>query len=257
MEPWIAPLTTGAPEAAWDLLVDRYRRLIFAAIQKYTREPDDVMDVFASVCEALRENDFARLRRYAAKATPDRRFSTWLCAVVHNLAIDWIRHRDGRQRLGTVASALPLLQRQIFERVFVDARSHVETYELLRAGAFPQLSFRDFLKELAATYRVAGSSKRERLVIESVPALPEPEGEALSDPAVLQERISVLDDALRSLPDEDRLAVQLYIMEGMPAEQVARALGYPNAKAVYNRTYRALAQLRSLLEAAGITVGDL
>ena len=70
-EPWIAPLEAGDPEAAWDLFIERYRRLIFAAIRHYTAEPDEVMDVFAQVCEALREGDFARLRRCAAHVDPD------------------------------------------------------------------------------------------------------------------------------------------------------------------------------------------
>lgn len=65
-EPWIAPLETGDPERAWDLFIERYRRLIFGAIRRYTTESDDVMDVFARVCEVLRENDFARLRRCVA-----------------------------------------------------------------------------------------------------------------------------------------------------------------------------------------------
>src|SRR2546425_816866 len=72
-EPWIAPLETGDPERAWDLFIERYRRLIFGAIRRYAAESDDVMDVFARVCEALRENDFAKLRGCAARpARPDR-----------------------------------------------------------------------------------------------------------------------------------------------------------------------------------------
>lgn len=47
MESWIGPLEAGDPEAAWDLFIERYKRLIFAAIRRYTGEPDDVMDVFA------------------------------------------------------------------------------------------------------------------------------------------------------------------------------------------------------------------
>src|SRR5689334_12472599 len=166
----------GSPEAAWDIFIGSYRRLIFAAIRRYTRDPDDVMDVFARVCEALRENDFARLRRYVAQADPGRRFSTWLCAVVHNLAIDWIRHRDGRARVSAMAASLPPTQRRIFEYVFMDGHSHVEAYELLRSRALPELTFSDFLRELGATYRAAGATKRGRLVLELAAEIPEPIG---------------------------------------------------------------------------------
>lgn len=132
-EPWIAPLEAGDPEAAWDLFIERYRRLIFGAIRHYTSEPDDVMDVFA------------RLRRCAAQADPSRPLSTWLVAVVHNLTIDWFRHRDGRPRLAAIAATLPRLQQRIFEYVFVQQRSHVEAYELLCSRDGASLSFGDFL----------------------------------------------------------------------------------------------------------------
>lgn len=79
-ESWVAPLEEGDPEAAWDLFIERYRRLIFGAIRHYTTEPDDVMEVFAHVCEALRADDFARLGRCAAHFDPARPFSTWLAS---------------------------------------------------------------------------------------------------------------------------------------------------------------------------------
>ena len=151
VESWIAPLEAGDPDAAWDLFIERYRRLIFGAIRHYTAEHDDVMDVFARVCEALRQDDFARLRRCASHVDPNRPFSTWLVVVVHNLTIDWFRHRDGHPRLSSVAAALPPLRQRIFEYVFVEQRSHVETYELLRSRDGASLSFSEFLKELSAT----------------------------------------------------------------------------------------------------------
>lgn len=258
MEPWIAPLQTGRNEAAWDVFIDRYRRLIFAAIRRYTTDPDDVMDVFARVCEALRENDFGRLRRYVSQADPARRFSTWLCAVIHNLTIDWIRQRDGRPRLSAAASALPPIQQRLFEYVFVQEHSHVEAYELLRSRDAPTLTFSEFLKELSATYKSVGTGKRGRLVQELTPTPPEPPAEPVElDAAILVERRAVLAEAMQSLSDEDRLAVQLYVVDAMPADQVARSLGLAGAKTVYNRVYRALASLRSRLERSGISAGDL
>src|SRR5436309_6563749 len=131
-EPWIAPLEAGDPEAAWDLFIERYRRLVFSAIRHYARDYDDVMDVFAHVCTALRADDFARLRRYLAESDHRAKFSTWLVAVVRNQTIDWFRHRDGRPRLTALAATLPPLRQRIFELVFLDGRSHLETYELLR-----------------------------------------------------------------------------------------------------------------------------
>lgn len=256
-EPWIAPLEAGNPEAAWDLFIERYRRLIFGAIRHYVAEPDDVMDVFAGTCEAFRENDFARLRRCAARAEPSRPLSTWLVAVVHNLTIDWLRHRNGRPRITAVAAALPPLQQRIFAYVFLEQRSHVEAYELLRSRDGANLTFREFLRELNATYRAGVGGHYGRLLAAVAIPPPASSGDPVPDPAVLAEQRSLLADALASLAPEDRLAVQLYVVDEMPADQVARALGYPSAKTVYNHVYRALAAIRARLEHVGIESEDL
>jgi len=249
VESWIAPLDSGDPERAWDLFVERYRRLIFGAIRHYTAEPDDVMDVFAHVCAAFRENDFARLRRCAARWEPTRPLSTWLVAVVHNRTIDWFRHRDGRARVSAVAARLPPLQQRIYQYVFLDQRSHIEAYELLWSRDGARLSFGDFLKELTATYAAASADRRGRVTGELTPPPPDAANRP-TDPAELVERQTLLARVLEALPPDDRLAVQLYVVDEMTAEQVARALGYPNVKTVYNHVYRALAAVRACLEQA-------
>ena len=66
-----------------------------------------------------------------------------------------------------------------------------------------------------------------------------------------------MEQALGSLDAEDRTAVELYILDELPAALVAQIVGLPNAKAVYNRVYRALAVLRERLERAGVRLEDL
>jgi RNA polymerase sigma factor (sigma-70 family) len=257
VEDWAAELQQGRPEAAWDLFVSRYRRLIFAAIRHYAQDYDDVMDVFARVCEALREDDLRRLRAYVQQSEHRARFSTWLVTVVRHVTVDWFRHRDGRRRLAAVAGALPALRRRIFEHVFLDHKSHVEAYELIRAGDAPALTFREFLGELRATYRAVTDGRRGRLLRElgtGPPPEDDPDGPI---PEVTAEGHDLLQQALGSLSAEDRVAVELYVVEELPAADIARALGLPNAKAVYNRVYRALAGLRERLEQAGFRREDL
>jgi len=257
MEDWAVELRQGRPEAAWDLFVSRYRRLIFAAIRHYAQDYDDVMDLFARVCEALREDDLRRLRVYVEQPEHRARFSTWLVTVVRHLTIDWFRHRDGRRRLSAVADGLPPLQRRIFEYVFLAHKSHVEAYELIRAAEAPDLSFRLFHAELRATYRAVTGGRRGRLLRElgTVPT-PEAEPDAPSGADAPESRAQ-LEQALGSLTAEDRVAVELYVLDELPAEAVAKVLGLPNAKAVYNRVYRALAALREQLERAGLRREDL
>src|SRR5690242_2484902 len=200
MEGWVAELKQGRPDAAWDLFLDRYRRLIFAAIRHYAQDYDDVMDIFARVCEALREADLRRLRTYTEQPEHRARFSTWLVAVVRNLTVDWFRHRDGRKRLSEIAAELPPLQRQIFECVFTDGRSHLETYELLSTRGAAGLSFGTFLRELRTTYLAIAARRKGALMPELWGPLP-PQDIELAPPDELgqAERAARITEALDSL----------------------------------------------------------
>lgn len=247
MEDWLVHLEDGDPEAAWDAFLSRYRRLIFATIRHQVRDQDLVMDLFAAVCEALRVDDLARLRRYG-EGPKTARFSTWLVVVVRNLAIDALRSLRGRPRPPALADRLPPIQRQILKLVFVDGWGHREAYERLRSD-HGDLSFGQFLRELADVYRAAQGVRGLRIggpVFTAPP--PAPPGDLN---VVERQRQTVLDRALASLPAEDGAVVRLYVMEGLSASEVARLLDLPNAKAVYNRVYRALTALRTHLREAG------
>ena len=249
MEPWQAELDRSRFNAAWDLFLGRYRRLIFSAIRHYAQDYDDVMDVFAHVCETLREDDLRRLRAYVQQPVHHARFSTWLVTVVRHLTVDWFRHRDGRRRLTTVAKDLPPLRRRIFEHVFLHKRTHVEAFELMRSTDCVDVSFGEFLVEVSATYRAVADGRRGRILRElGGPTPPLTADEDASPEPTVSERREELERALGSLSAEERVAVELYVMEEMPAESVAKVVGWPNAKAVYNRVYRALDLMRRRLE---------
>ena len=174
-ESWIGPLEAGNPDAAWDAFIGHYRRFIFSAIRHYARDYDDVMEIFAHVCEAMRQDDFRRLRVYASEPVHQARFSTWLVTVVRHLTIDWFRQRDGRRRLPAIADSLPALQRRIFECVFLEGRSHVETFELIRAREAPTMTFRTFQAELRAVYQ-AVTKNRKGVLLPELTQAPAPVG---------------------------------------------------------------------------------
>ena len=257
MEPWRAKLDESDSVAAWDLFIEQYRRLIFATIKQLARDHDDILDVFTRVCEALRADDLARLRRYTDSAGERARFSTWLVTVVHNQSIDWLRHRDGRPRPKAPPSLSPI-QKQIFEHV-ISGRSHVETYEMISAGASSQMPFGAFLREVNKTYRVVGAS--HRIITRAPTATGAVALDHIAvpgvDPLPLAEAKERIARALESLPSDDQLAVQLFVVDEMPAAEVARAVGWRNAKAVYNRVYRALSIIREDFEKKGIRRQDL
>ncbi len=254
MEPWLEEFAAGRTQAAWDLFVERYRRLIFATICRLVRDHDDVMDVFSAVCEALYADDLARLRRFVDQPTRAR-FSTWLVAVVRNLAIDWLRKRDGRRRISIPESLSPL-QRALYVAVFLEDRSHLEAYESICAASDPPITFREFLRELRVMYRFRGrawatEARRPPLELTADIAAPNTDAFAASD---TRQRIA---SAIAALRPADQLAIELFVMEGVNASEVARLLGWSSAKAVYNRVYRALTALRAELAKVGIGAEDL
>jgi RNA polymerase sigma factor (sigma-70 family) len=257
MDDWIGELRRGNTDAAWDLFVARYRRVIFAAIHQYARDPDDSADIFAWVCEALRADDLHRLRRYAEQPSHSARTSTWLVTVVRHLTIDWFRHRDGRRHLSLIAEALPPLRARIFELAYLDRRSHIETYELIRTGEAPDLSFPQFLSELRMTHETVTTGHYGHVVRAMAAKSPDDAPVQAPSTGETSERRAFLEDAVLSLNTGDRRAVDLYVVDQRPAATVATMLGLPNAKAVYNRVYRALGVLRERLEKAGIRRGDL
>jgi RNA polymerase sigma factor (sigma-70 family) len=256
VEPWLSKFDEGNAQAAWDLFHERYRRLILAVIRRLVPDHDDVMDVFSTVCQALCANDFARLRRYSERAARPARVSTWLVTVVHNLTIDWLRERDGRRRVRVPAGLSPLRQ-QIYTAICIEGHSHVEAYELIRTRTGSAQAFHDFLREVRETHRAAPCP--EQALLRRPVRDPPPSESALPtfDPAETAESVRRLGEALASQPADVRLAVNLFVVEGMSAADVARMVGWPNAKAVYNRVYRALATLRAMLEREGIGPGDL
>lgn len=264
MEDWVAELHRGRFDASWDLFLDRYRRVIFAAIRHYANDHDDVMDVFARACDVLREGDLRRLRARADQTDQRASTATWLVTVIHHVAIDWYRHRDGRRRPCVAAHALTPLRRRIYEHVFLDQRSHVETYELIRAHDAAPFSFRYFLSELRATYHTVTEGRRGGLLREldrrtpaEVELSPDEADPRTSNDDDGTERRELLDIALEGLSPAERVALELYVLDELPAVDVARVLGLSSAKAVYNCVYRALAAVRANLEKAGIRRGDL
>jgi len=259
VEPWLSELHEGRAQAAWDLFAERYRRLILATIRRLVPDHDDVMDVFSTVYEALSAHDCARLKQYSDQTSQGARpasVATWLVAVVRNLTIDWHRRQEGRRRLGVPKNLSPL-QHQIYAAVCADGCSHVEAYELICSRAALPMPFEEFLRELRATLRLAPCPREARFRLAALTPLSDSVASEGADPVETAELAHRVAAALASYPDDVRVAVDLFVVERMPADEVARVVGWPNAKAVYNRIYRVLASLRADFVRHGIGPGDL
>lgn len=248
-EAWVERLASGDSEAAWDEFLAVQRKLIFATIGRLVRDGEERMDAFAFVCERLREADFRRLRRFEPRGPA--RFSTWLVTVIRNLVVDWYRQTRGRRRLDVALDALSDVHRRIFERVVLAGMSYVEAYESLRSDGGFEGEFGPFLRALRELYleveRLAGPLARELVGVD--PAVELDSGPVLPNEGLVDCQRALT--FLETLPPDVRLATLLFVVDDVPAEQVARIVGWPNRKAVYNRVYRALAAVRSRLESRG------
>ena len=177
--------------------------------------------------------------------------------VSYRLVVDWVRHRHGRRSTRPPAGLTPL-QERIFAHVFLERRSHTETYGLVGDSAGAGLPFAAYLRELAQTYRAVEASRAgSRSQPVGIPPLPPATIQSDEDLATAADRRAIVDRAMESLPAEERVAIQLYVVEELPAADVARLVGWPNPKAVYNRVYRALEVMRRTLALLGIGPGDL
>jgi RNA polymerase sigma factor (sigma-70 family) len=251
LQSWRETLAEGDVASAWNQFIATHQKLIVATIRRTLGDDDDCADVFSEVCANLSSNGLARLASHTPSS--NAKFSTWLVTVVHRQAIDWVRKRDGRHRIRPPPNLTPL-QQEIFRHVFDEHRTHVEAYELARqSNVALDLSFGEFLREVTATYQIVEHSRGRTAMRYFIgpPSVGDQDEATVEDELAHAEAAGRLAAALATLPPDERLAVHLFVIHELGAEHVARVVGWPNAKSVYNRVYRALATLRAELDRTG------
>jgi len=96
----LAELLSAADEAeatsAWNEFLEAYSRLLLHTARSTAKDREAAMDGYAYVLEKLREDDFRRLRVFAAGGRA--KFTTWLVVVTRRLVLDHRRTRYGRDR---------------------------------------------------------------------------------------------------------------------------------------------------------------
>ena len=144
--------------------------------------------------------------------------------------------------------------------VFAHVCGEFSINQLSRLTAFEKRSshtakFSSWLVVVVRNETIDWLRKRDRLEqLKRAPLTTEIADESpLADKVLESEDLRLrLHEELELLGPDERLAIQLYLLDQLSASEVARRLGWPNAKSVYNCVYRALATLRERLERAGI-----
>lgn len=170
---------------------------------------------------------------------------------------------------------LDRIDRLIFRYYFWEGYGVSEIASCLRTKHFEVLSTAQVMDRLAAAERRLSSDHRWRLltgllrssppmsidrpralVREDVPfELPDDRSdpEAHANRAVAQ---AALQSLLESLPEQERLALQLKFGRGLSARAVAQALGVRNYKRIYEIQGRALGRLAAGLKEQGVDLED-
>jgi RNA polymerase sigma factor (sigma-70 family) len=148
-------------DTAWDAFVTAHSRLLLHTARSLNHDHDAAMDGYAYVLEALRENEYRRLRAYAADGRS--KFSTWLVVVARRLCLDFHRQRYGRPRdMGTDAREVRAARRRLVDLVAEDLDSS-RTGATSTADPHAELLSRDQSAALDATLRAL--PPRDRLLL--------------------------------------------------------------------------------------------
>lgn len=253
----LSALSSAERQSAWCAFLDRYSSLIYHVVRSFDRDPDRSGNCFLFICEQLSANDFRRLRKFDLSGRAS--FSTWLCAVVRNLCLDWHRKEHGRHRVfGSVARRSAIAQ-LLFEIVFRRGLSAEEAREeLIRRGV--ELSFAAVEERICELRRCLSSRQlwllsSGKAMLDSIdaeeegtytvePADPAPDPESL---ATLRETHQHVSAALASLTDSDRLLIRLRYQEGLTLQQVAKLVGLKDAQTADRRLRDIIDHLRQAL----------
>lgn len=245
-EAWAERLAQDDVDGAWDALLHAYRGLLLSVINALVKDRDERMDAFVAVCDGLRRDDCRRLRAF--KPDGAARFSTWLVTVCRHLVVDWYRQTRGRRRIDPALERLPAEQRALYPLLAHRRLSYAEAYEVMRglgqfAGSYP--AFLRLVRELHRAVSEASGPLASELIGTDVAFELAHAPVHLADELPDHERVM---SALRGFPEDVQAATLLFVVDELSADDVARIVGWPGRKAVYNRVYRTLAAIRKELE---------
>jgi RNA polymerase sigma factor (sigma-70 family) len=253
---FLRQLRLSEPQEAWAKFLDTFSPLILQVVRLFEREDDAVADCFLFVCEQLSRNRFRRLQRF--RTNGPARFSTWLCAVVRNLCMDWHRREFGRQRPFESIARLPAFDQELYRCLNEQNLPLEEAYLRLRPR-FPEVTLEQVNESAARIQRALTPRQRWLLSVRHARVEQTQTGGSTEDVAAfeiadlaadpeslanLAERRAALHRALAQLSKSDRLLIRLRFEREMTLEQVAHVLHLNDAYCADRRIKEALEKLR-------------
>lgn len=268
-------IAEGGPQA-WELFISACSGVIFRVACLFADGYDDRMDVFLFVCARLADDDMRRVRTFRRRPEAPCRFSTWLSVVVKNLAVDFIRSREGRYRPFRSVSGMGEADRLLFEYHVRDGRGLEESRNLLVSRHGIRMSTREASSRVALMNARLSPSQRWRLLSRLIERRRPYPLDPVADVACGSGRTFPIEDdrgdperpvrsrearaallsAMASVPARKRLAMILRYGDGHTAHEVAALMDLPEREA--DRLAReGIDELRDRLRKAGVARADL
>ena len=207
---------------------------------------------FSSTCRLhLMDDDYAVIRAYQGRSS----LQTYLVSVITHFFQDWRNARWGKWRPSAEAKRLGAVAVQLERMLVRDGLTLDEAHETLRtnlgidesrqaledlAGRFPHRTGRTFVSDDAVSDRPAIDSRADAPLKQTEAA------------EAARRFTGLLADALGRLAVQDRLLLRMRFEDGCTVADISRALSL-DQKPLYRRMERLLGELRTALEAAGLT----
>ena len=201
----------------------------------------------------LVEDDYAVIRKFRGESA----ITTYLTVVITMLAREYRATRWGRWRPSAAAQRQGPVGVRLETLVYRDGYTLDQAAELMRTQGETDLTARE-LAELLQELNVRGPLRPVEVGPEPLEATASASHadeivEAEESDRERREVVETLERAIETLPPQDRVIVRLRFWEGMSVADISRGLDLPQ-KPLYRRLTRALGELRTELQAAGITV---
>jgi RNA polymerase sigma factor (sigma-70 family) len=223
--------------------------VLSALARRHALSRDEAEEFGAWAKLRLIEDDYAILAKFRGESS----LPTYLTVVLSMLFREYRVQEWGRWRPSAAAKRGGAFAIRLETLIRRDGMPIAEAGQLLRTSGMTSLSDRE-LAELVSTFPMRTPLRPVQSEPTDAPADDRADDlvEVGESVAQASEAKAALDDALETLPTEDRLIVRMHFIESMSIADIARGLALPQ-KPLYRRLDRALRTLRTTLERSGIT----
>ena len=264
-------------DSAWEEFLEGFAPVLFRVASLFADTYDRRMDIFLHICDCLRDDNMKRVRTFQQRPDAPCRLSTYLTVIAKNMAVDFLRAKEGRYRPFRKVATMDETDRLLFEYHVRDGQSLEETRSLLQGRHGIRLSLEEASRRAAAVAAVLSvnqrwkllarlASRRRALSIDPVgesalrdgrSSLPLQSGRGDPERPLREEQAKrIIEEALASLEPRQRLALTLRFRDSLSREEVARTLALvpSQAEALIRE---AVGRVRSSLARSGVDRKDL